>query len=1133
MKTPELRTFLGWDKPAIELVAERLYSLLTSPDKQVANLYRRATLVVPTSGSGRRLREYMAEAAGHPLLMPTITLAGKLIPTEGYNTATEEETITAWIQAMREREYPCLLPNKEIFESESWLLDTIFKLRSMRARLEKENCPPKDVAKKLLNRSSASKQKSTQQVLTEESNKWAEMATLFSEVDEIIKRYQLIPREEARAAAIKTPTCQGNRSLLILACVPEISRQLEDYVTQLNSTGCKVEIWINAPEEEKDNFDAVGRPIPEHWGKRSIDIPNALVRNTDGKISNEDSTIHLTDDGDDAAIECVRLVHEVMEGKDSDNFYLNREVVISCCDSTFTPRLHAAFRMAGGDSWILNLPEGRSLLTMDAAHIFRHLIDACKESTNFPLYDETNRKILHNNMLRAETFCTLLKNKALMHILPSPAERATVSNGFLSHLEALIQNFLPGTASRLLHLLNPQNNLPITTKESTAQYETLSERHSAYYNYALSVAQLVQTCGEAPLSSALLQRLHKGIMSLPQAENMQAAFKKLCQPIKDLLDAKNRGLSLLDHPILALEYIQLQQEKQAAGALPLTNKEQTESDIPGWKELSFYHGCRLIINGMHDGCIPEPPSAEELLPESLCADLQIQHSIHREARDAYLLTALLQSRTPGEVHFVLARQSADGTPLSASSLLLRCGDCDEGQQQLAERANYLFAESSRVKLPPEPETCPLRTINTSNEEKIHPGEMESLSIILQEGEYNPFAPSSEQRSTRTFSPSSLSVFLECPLTFWIKNALKIDPSSHHIENKMEPESNEYGTGIHSVLDKLVEIYPSLSVLQSKHPDAYSEKDYIYHVSKQAEELADSLLSTAYSENGFFTLPMQARHLIMKRTLKDFARHHVEELLEGWCNVARELKVTPVMTFESEGSPEPAKFNMTIDRVDYNINTHTWRVLDYKTSSEPKEPRKVHYEEVPEAERSVFHRFMNATDNSAFPLLKASSKSSTRHYRWRNIQLPLYSYALLQMTTAELISLLREQEQTPSPEVQELLTRKPQEELLLNNKLPEMAYCSLSTKTQEVSYNSLMNAEEIKAPRQHFYFVSEPIAHYQSAICTIRSAVQLIRSGLCLFSAVSLELKKKPYAQYGGLTPSADPREMFALPSLDK
>ena len=72
MITPELH-FLGWNAPAIDLVAKRLLHGLTTP--QTAAQYRRATVVVPTAESGRRLREVTAERAGKPILMPKIILA--------------------------------------------------------------------------------------------------------------------------------------------------------------------------------------------------------------------------------------------------------------------------------------------------------------------------------------------------------------------------------------------------------------------------------------------------------------------------------------------------------------------------------------------------------------------------------------------------------------------------------------------------------------------------------------------------------------------------------------------------------------------------------------------------------------------------------------------------------------------------------------------------------------------------------------------------------------------------------------------------------------------------------------------------------------------------------------------------
>jgi hypothetical protein len=106
--------FLGWERPTIELVAEKLEEL----NRANPSRFRRATVVVPTAESGRRLREYMAERAGKPLLMPRFTLAGQLIPTDAQGVATEAETLAAWLQVLGQEDYRNLLPHSDIKENE-------------------------------------------------------------------------------------------------------------------------------------------------------------------------------------------------------------------------------------------------------------------------------------------------------------------------------------------------------------------------------------------------------------------------------------------------------------------------------------------------------------------------------------------------------------------------------------------------------------------------------------------------------------------------------------------------------------------------------------------------------------------------------------------------------------------------------------------------------------------------------------------------------------------------------------------------------------------------------------------------------------------------------------------------------
>ena len=83
MRNPKIE-FIGWDKSALELVGEKLLKLAENEPEN----FRRATIVVPTAESGRRLKEWLAEKAGKPLLMPRMKMVGQLIQAQGQEMAS-------------------------------------------------------------------------------------------------------------------------------------------------------------------------------------------------------------------------------------------------------------------------------------------------------------------------------------------------------------------------------------------------------------------------------------------------------------------------------------------------------------------------------------------------------------------------------------------------------------------------------------------------------------------------------------------------------------------------------------------------------------------------------------------------------------------------------------------------------------------------------------------------------------------------------------------------------------------------------------------------------------------------------------------------------------------------------------
>ena len=509
--------FIGWHRPAIELVAEKLEELHAQKPEQ----FRRATVVVPTAESGRRLREYMAERAGRPILMPRITLAGQLIPSGGSKVATETETLAAWLQVMSAdgadpvARYAPLIPRRHDTHRERWVVGVAHKLIALRARLEQEEVTYDDVTGLLRKQAEDIENKLSQlngatgaynnalrtrkAVLANEQLRWSKLGELFQRVDETIRAAAAVPiltQEEARASEVSHPTRRGQSNLVILACVPELSPQLERYLCHLHQQSiCTVEIWINAPASEKDNFDRIGRPKEESWVTRDIDIPHALIYN-DKECTHVDtnaSTIHLVNDAAAVAATAVHLT----------NGLSSRDIVLATANTDYTPALVGAFeRIENQPGWHFNTPEGRTLLTTDMGQLAEQLADYCTARLDFGNNDTTE-----GGMSELQTFVALLNNIALQQALQASSD---ISANLQQHIEKLREVLLPATVRSLCSILNPAHKLP--TKDYRELEYLDKERQSAYYHYVEQVATFAKNCCHADTVTQQLRQLADALL---------------------------------------------------------------------------------------------------------------------------------------------------------------------------------------------------------------------------------------------------------------------------------------------------------------------------------------------------------------------------------------------------------------------------------------------------------------------------------------------------------------------------------------------------------------------------------------------------------------------------------------------
>lgn len=1100
MNTPCVE-FLGWHAPAIELVAEKLLTALCDPQK--APLYRRATVVVPTAESGRRLREYLAQIAGKPLLIPRIILANQIIPTEGDGVASEAETMAAWLHVLGSNgadavaQFAPLIPRRPEVNVERWAVGVAHKLVALRARLEQEEISYHAVTHLLEKRELladeelrelAPEQKeeaatwlARKTVYANEQVRWRKLGELFSLVDACLSK---MPISEMQEKWVSNPTWPKQSRLLIMACVPEFSPQIKTALRHLHGKdGGRVEIWVHAPETEAAHFDAYGLPLQQAWLEREVDIA--------------DSAIHLVNDAEDMAQKAVELTGGCC----------SQDLVLAVGDAAFSPALVNAYAETA-PAWVLNLPEGRHPGSLDMGQLVAQLADACAERERLPLWQEARGGIQNNAVAGLEAFVALLHNTALQCALCASSENLS---GLQEQVEKIRMLLLPGSEAVLVKQLE---QLPSVDKGYKAIVQLQDKQNPAFYTYAERVSQLIDAL-RGPNLPAELQKL----ANLLESRIRDSVLAPIAGKIASEMRACAQMAESLPSPGYAIELLKRRVQDNIDGTA-FAGQSAAVADILGWREMLYTRGGQVIVAAMHDGAIPEPVPADDFLPESLCDELGLRHEKFRMARDSYLLTSLLESRREkGRVSFLLARQKADGSVLAPSSLLLRCGE------HLPQRAKLLFAESKSGKQLPLPAAFPLRRAE-GGESLIEPGELESISQIADDIP-NPYTVIRTDEDgvpyQRSFSPSSLSLFLQCPLSFWIKNLFKIDMGDTYKEGKGELESNEYGTVMHAVLDKLVKEFGSRESLLAACPAAASDTTIAaVFLLEKAKSLAAQEWQHVYNHltsRQQQTLSMEVQLQAIERTLDTFVQQHVQDLQDGWYNVAREYTFESTMALDEVTT---VSFSMNADRIDRHKDGR-WRIIDYKTSTKEKTPHQVHFDKLEEGEDSVYCRFMNV-QGYEFGTVKLGEKI----YRWNDVQLPLYTYGL----------------RHPSAKDREALHIADGEDM--SAVMPDLVYYNLQSKTEELRCYYLVKNGEVQPMPSRSKDRAVPTAEelYESAMKTVQSAIRMIRDGKCLFSAESLEIKR-PYSaltagnfdsnapRFGALSPENDPRCMFALPPLDK
>lgn len=242
------RIFLGYDRPLLSLLTEYLLNQQQSLTETL--------IIVPTSQSGRILRESLASSAG-ALLAPTLTTPGALLKLDDDSIAPNWLEKLAWIEILSSLSQSDWADYSELFpvppnqngSDSDWAISLATEITKVRAELLEH----------LHNLHSTSKFLST----SPEAGRWENLARLENMIDKQLFTWGYRSRGEALRKNFQLP---DGFQRIILAGITAMPKCIEN---ALNEITLPVQSLIAAPASEQEYFSPLGLPLAT-WANREL-----------------------------------------------------------------------------------------------------------------------------------------------------------------------------------------------------------------------------------------------------------------------------------------------------------------------------------------------------------------------------------------------------------------------------------------------------------------------------------------------------------------------------------------------------------------------------------------------------------------------------------------------------------------------------------------------------------------------------------------------------------------------------------------------------------------------------------------------------------------------------------------------
>ena len=834
------RIFLGWSKPLLELTADFLIQQHTDASGRID--LSKVTVVLPGSRANNRLEEILATRAAtstHKNWYPPEFLTLESLPEKFYRKkkpiADEILRCFAWTEAIRRLDNEDTELREQLLPTMPTNFDSRLALGRLLARLHYELTAEglnfTDVAE------ACRKMKVTSEVTR--WNALARLQTIYANDDpsepgyldqlglwdlQAARLFAIEKQDPLERERIRTKLQKKVFYLVGLVDMNQLQKQI------LKNFDSFITPLVFAPSDVKDWFDEFGCLQVEAWCDTPIEICDKMIK----------IVLKPEHQADTVLREIAWL----------GNRYSSGQIIVSIQDKQVVPFLKQRFAQAGLPA---RLVEGTSLKQSGVYRLLEVLLKFLKTG----LFKDYAEFVRHPDV-----------EYYLQQQIGSSEHRE-----FIKQLDVYYKARFP--------VFVPEPWKPDLIPDDR-KFEGLQESWS-------QVKQLIDISIHNQTETLLLgewfSKLRKMIGRLyPDHRNDPHTVTAL-DILLQKMESIEFSLQCLTEHFSFAEALQVFLTQIESEPIPPEEHPGTIEMI-GWLETAMDDTPVALITGMNDGVIPSFANSDMFLPDELRKKLGLTDNRRRQARDAYYLKVLLETRNQsGKVVLIAGRRSTEGDPLLPSRFFF----VSENTRKVSERVQRFFRE-----IQPE---IPVRLISSPR-----PGCDNKHEFKI------PELPPLRER-IKKISVSSLKEYKECPYRFYLKHCLdlrKID------DNATELDAADFGTLIHEVLRR------------------FGEKKNFVRNSKSVSEIAhfldsqlDEYVRWCYGETLMSTVEIQVERA--RARLASFAEWQANWCKSGYEIADVELKLDDTIPITVAG----IQLKGQIDRIDRRCNEII--VLDYKTS----------------------------------------------------------------------------------------------------------------------------------------------------------------------------------------------------------